>query len=299
MLIRSSEVEARGLTRSEMLGLVRRGEARQVRPGVWSLAEVCSPEERHRELMSATVPGLRGGAVVSHASAAVLHGLPVPERGLDRVHVLRPGRGGKRSGFLHVHRDVVDASEVVLFDGMAVTSLLRTAVDLARALSPMDALAVVDRGLALGIDRDQALEEVARAARRPHNARARAAFVHGDARAESPGESWSRWRMIELGIPLPNLQVRLFDDAGQEIARPDFLWERQKLVGEFDGEVKYGRLLKPGQDLADVIRAEKDREERIRRRGYWMVRWATRDLHPAERFRQLMADVWPSDHRAG
>ena len=30
---------------------------------------------------------------------------------------------------------------------------------------------------------------------------------------------------------------------------------------EFDGEVKYGRLLKPGEKLEDVIRAERDREK--------------------------------------
>lgn len=104
--------------------------------------------------------------------------------------------------------------------------------------------------------------------------------------------------MIELGIPLPALQVTLYDRHGEEVARPDFDWAEQGLVGEFDGAVKYGRLLGPGQDLVDVILAEKAREERIRRQGRWVVRWTASDLFPALKFRDLMRDAWRAGIRA-
>jgi len=44
-------------------------------------------------------------------------------------------------------------------------------------------------------------------------------------------------------------------------------------VGEVDGKQKYEQLLKPGQTVADVVAAEKRREEAIRQAGRWVTRW--------------------------
>ena len=51
-------------------------------------------EAGHRELIFATVPQLDDGAIVSHASAAVLHGLPTWTTAVARVHVTRGDRSG-------------------------------------------------------------------------------------------------------------------------------------------------------------------------------------------------------------
>jgi hypothetical protein len=50
-------------------------------------------EKRHRRLMLATAPQLRDGAIFSHGSAAVIHGLPVWPEAVARVHVTRSRRG--------------------------------------------------------------------------------------------------------------------------------------------------------------------------------------------------------------
>ena len=47
---------------------------------------------------------------------------------------------------------------------------------------------------------------------------------------------------------------------------------------EFDGRIKYGRLLKPGQDAGDAVRAEKRREDAIRDEDWGVVRWVWADL---------------------
>ena len=39
------------------------------------------------------------------------------------------------------------------------------------------------------------------------------------------------------------------------MARPDFWWEERGLAGEFDGMVKYGRLLRPGQSVEEGPRS--------------------------------------------
>jgi hypothetical protein len=49
-------------------------------------------------------------------------------------------------------------------------------------------------------------------------------------------------------------------------------------VGEFDGKIKYGRLLRPGQDAGEVVYAEKLREDALRDTGLSVVRWTWQDL---------------------
>ncbi|MET0693332.1 MAG: hypothetical protein ABWY56_05345, partial [Propionibacteriaceae bacterium] len=58
----------------------------------------------------------------------------------------------------------------------------------------------------------------------------------------------------------------------------DFCWEHYRTLGEFDGRVKYGRLLKPGESVEDVIYREKLREDALRDEIWEMVRWTWADL---------------------
>jgi hypothetical protein len=61
-------------------------------------------------------------------------------------------------------------------------------------------------------------------------------------------------------------------------AYTDFGWVKQRTVGEFDGRIKYGRLLKPGQDPGEVVYAEKVREDAVRAEDLGVVRWTWADL---------------------
>ncbi|MBC7276624.1 hypothetical protein [Nocardioides sp.] len=63
----------------------------------------------------------------------------------------------------------------------------------------------------------------------------------------------------------------------------DWAWPEFGLLGEFDGRVKYGRLLQPGQDPGDVVFAEKRREDELREiTGFSMIRLIWSDFaHPA------------------
>jgi hypothetical protein len=74
-------------------------------------------------------------------------------------------------------------------------------------------------------------------------------------------------------------QGEIFAPDGRLVARVDFYWEEQQTVGEFDGKIKYGRLLKPGQRIEDVIFDEKVREDAVRDLGLQVVRWLWSDLY--------------------
>ncbi|MDT7681251.1 MAG: hypothetical protein QOG57_1561, partial [Pseudonocardiales bacterium] len=47
---------------------------------------------------------------------------------------------------------------------------------------------------------------------------------------------------------------------------------------EFDGRIKYGRLLRPGQAPGDAVFEEKRREDALRDHGLRVVRWCWDDL---------------------
>jgi hypothetical protein len=65
--------------------------------------------------------------------------------------------------------------------------------------------------------------------------------------------------------PEPQREIHGLD--GRLVARVDFCWEEQRTVGEFDGKIKYGRLLKPGQPIEEALFDEKRREDSLRDLG--------------------------------
>lgn len=223
------------------------------------------------------------GAVVSHASAATLHGLPMLRPDLSRLHLTSPSsdRGYKRKT-RHLHPGNIAAADAVVVDGVRATSVERTAFDVARTSTQgfAGALAVLDGALRCGADRSR-MEAYGREPRTGVGV-AREALRHADGLAENPGESWSRAQLILNGIPIHRLQTEVFDKHGRFVARPDFDWVdddgRILVVGEFDGLEKYVKYLKAGEDTDSALRREKERESRLQDLGIIVVRWTWTDL---------------------
>jgi hypothetical protein len=68
----------------------------------------------------------------------VLHGLPVWPDTVERVHVTRSRQGnGTRRSVVQVHGAPLDPREITMIDGVPVTSLTPTVLDLTRTL-PME-----------------------------------------------------------------------------------------------------------------------------------------------------------------
>lgn len=275
---------ADGYAPDELRRLQRDGQLVHVRRGAWASpeeqpAEGTTAETRHRLLLEAVAAQVKPGAVLSHGSAAVLHGLPVWSEAIERVHLTRNRRTGARRGRdVELHTASLPPTQVILVDGLATTTLPRTVADLGRMLPFDQAVAAGDRAVALGLDFGY-LEDVLRTMEQwpgVRQARRMANFVDG--RAESAGESVSRVRIATLGLPSPIPQYEIFDRNGTLLARVDFAWPDRRTVGEFDGRVKYGALLRPGQRPEDVVYAEKLREDALRDAGWQVVRWIWADL---------------------
>lgn len=211
-----------------------------------------------------------GGAVISHRSAALMHGLPLllppPERPDLTV---QPGSTGDVRGAL-LHRARLSPEDVVELDGQPVTSLARTVVDLARALPLTAAVVTADAALHGGlIDREALLRVLAGCRRWPGVRRARIAVSLADPRAESPLESYSRVVMGRLGLPRPELQVAVYV-GGRFAGRLDFYWDEFGVAGEADGRFKY--------DQRAVLTAEKERQEAMEDPGVVFARWGWSDV---------------------
>jgi hypothetical protein len=286
---RTARLLEAGVTHRALEASGRSGERVLVRHGAWSDEAPTDDLTRHRQLVEGTWPLLAGQAVLSHGTAAVLHGLPIWRAQLDRVSVTRSEGGhGTRTRHLHVRRASLDPCEVVELDGYRVTSLERTALDLAALLDYERAVAVLDAALHRKADATL-MDALARAARNRRGAGvARRALAFADGRAESVGESVSRVRMAQLGLPAPELQFEVFDGKGLWIARVDFAWPDRGVVGEFDGAVKYTGAPK---EVAAVVMQEKRRHQAIEEVGWRVVRWGFRDMDDRERFRDRLASA--------
>ena len=161
-----------------------------------------------------------------------------------------------------------------------MTSAARTVVDIARLGSFEPAVAVADAALRRRLVTRAELDTAAARARGwPGSPAARRVVAFADGRSESVGESRSRVAIARAGLPVPELQFAVRIDR-DDLAYTDFAWLRWRTVGEFDGRVKYGRLLAPGQEPGDAVFAEKVREDAIRDTDLRMVRWTWGELSP-------------------
>jgi hypothetical protein len=270
---------ASGVTDDELRHLRATDAVTAIRPGAYLPStddRLHDALARHEMLIHSTMKKVSPDSVVSHTSAAVLHGLALWQVPLGRVHTTKDRRsGGHVSTHVHAHVALLDEGDVVEMDGLLVTSIARTLADLARGLSFEQALVPIDwamhRHLVTRADLEAAVD-------RRHGApRARRVVDFAAAGAMSPGETRSRLAIHRAGLPRPVLQHR-FPGMTTEV---DFWWPETRTIGEFDGFTKYGRLLVPGQVPADVVFAEKVREDRLRDVSAGFVRWTWDELPPA------------------
>jgi len=219
--------------------------------------------------------------VVSHASAAVLHNIPLWQIDHTVVHLTKEAGGGSaRTPGGVVHSATVADDEVATSNGILVTSVARTLVDLCRFSGFESAVIACDHALQQRLVAPAELAiALERARHRPGNAAARRAVGFADGRAESPGESRSRVLIHRLGLAPPELQIDVHDRFHTVLGRTDLGYVEDAALIEFDGKVKYGKLLRTGESPSEVVVREKLREDAIRAVGTSVLRivWSELD----------------------
>lgn len=274
------EAIACGYTDKMLAALRRRGVLHRVRHGCYCFMDVWSTmtsEERHLILARAVLRVTPGPVVLSHVTALVAHGVAVWGVDLTRVDVTRLETGaGRVEPDVRHHVGICVEGETTEVDGLPVMTVERALVEAATVVSSESALVSADAALHAGLCGPDAIRRSF--ARSVHWAGSR--YVHTmlrlmDGRAESVGESRARWLFVTQGLPAPELQFEVYDDHGVLVAVTDFVWHDRKAFGEFDGKVKYTKLVREGEDPGEVVFREKQREDAVRRiTGYGCGRLA-------------------------
>jgi hypothetical protein len=216
---------------------------------------------------------LPGDAVFSDLTAVELLGLPLPfgvrqNRPLDVTVSLSTGRPVGQG--IRGHRRALGANDVTVVDGVRVTTAQRAFVDVATTLDEANLIVLGDAILRERLATVASLAAaVERADGRRGVVRARHAIPRLDGRSASPPESLVRVRIEDAGLPLPALNVNVFDSLGGWIACPDLLYEEAKIAIEYEGD-HHRKRRQFGLDVA--------RDQLLIHAGFVVVRAGPRDL---------------------
>lgn len=276
-----NQLRACGLSASAVRSRVARGQLRTLHRAVFAPG--------HRRLpakgpFAAAVLAYGAGAVLSHRSAAALHGLLRDNRAT--VDVTVAGAERSRTGRLRAHRSGLSPGDVTVLAGIPTTTVARTILDCAAEL---DARAVgrlcAEAELARAFDRAQ-LERLVRDGTGHHGTRRlRAVLVeleHGESLTESDLEELLLGAFRTAGLPDPECQAEIPLGDGAHV-RADFLWRSARLVVEADGRRFHDRL--------QAYRSDRARDLALLRAGYATVRFSDLDARDPARCAAAVADL--------
>ena len=259
-------------------------------PDLWAAA---STEQRHLMMCRAVLHSLGDTVALSHQSGCVAQGIDLWGLSLDLVHVTRldGGAGRIEAGVVH-HEGLVVDHEVSEVNGLRVLSPQRCALEAGSLGAPESALVLLNSALhRRACTMDEVGTQFDLMAHWPNVRHLHVPVRMCTDKAESVGESRGLWLFWTQHLPAPSLQHEVFDSDGRLVGRTDWAWLRHRGLGEFDGKVKYGRLLEPGQDPGEVVFNEKRREDQLREiTDAWMIRLIWSDLdNPGQAAARLRA----------
>jgi hypothetical protein len=221
--------------------------------------------------------------VASHVTAAVEYDAPIWGLDLSVTHLTRTdGRAGRKEAGVQQHCGKIIDGDVVTRNGIHVMAATRTALEVT-TVEPVEAsLGVVNHLLHHQFTTLEELfsryaAEEASFEHWPHSLSTELVLRLAHPKIESIGEGRTYFMCFRHSIPMPEPQVEIPDGFGQIVARVDFAWPQFKVFLEFDGKIKYQKLLKEGESVTDVVLREKKREEMICRLTGWRcirITWA-------------------------
>lgn len=303
-VVLTREVLEAGYSELDIARLVRNHSWVRLRRGAYATgARWSSGDDLARYVLRAraVLRALDGSTYLTHVSGLAVHGADLHEPDLGLVRVVRdgPNSGRTQAGVVQSVSWLPTEHRGRVGD-LNVCTPARALVDLARdpAVSLEQAVVAADSLLHRGVLTSGALAEMLEQCRDwPGSLRAARAIHLADGRAESVGESLSRLLLISLDLAPEELQVQISTDMG--VVYSDLGWPSRRVVLEFDGRVKLGRLLRPGETPAEAAWRERQREQAIERAGWVIVRIQWSDLFSPVRVRRRILEAFAHAERRG
>jgi very-short-patch-repair endonuclease len=266
-IVSHEQLLALGYGRRTIAHWVNRGRLQSVFHGVYSVVSGRLPPLAREQ---AALLAVGEHAFLSHETAAGVWGLL---RTLPHVvEVTVVGRYRASSNGIQVHRiKTIDRREVRQHEGLWVSSPARAVLEIAATASAKDLTRAIDDGLALRRFTPLELDEVL-ARHRPCRGAARLAAILGDPTTTALTRSDREKRLLRLireaGLPTPETNVPF----GR--FNLDFLWRREGLVVEVDGETFHRGPGAVGRDRAKDLAVRKAGLEMLRFTGDHVLKQA-------------------------
>ena len=234
-------------------------------------------EERIRGASLAT------GGVIAGVAASALHGAKWVDVDalIEVIAATRPQRG------LILRDERISEDEITLVKSVRVTSVTRTAFDLARLCTEDESVRRLDALMnACAFTEADVLALADRNPRAKGLPQLRKVLPLVDGGAESLKETWLRLLFMEAGLPRPTTQF-VIRENGRHVRRLDLAWVEFKVGAEYDG----------AQHLTSRTQYAKDvRAARALERLNWHVVHVIKEDNPAEIVREarnaLLARGW-------
>jgi hypothetical protein len=270
MPFRGTDVVAAAVLTSSQL---RGGGWRRLFPDVYIAADV--PLDHRLWCHAALLYARRRVAAVSGLSAAYAWGVDLLGSGDVAVELTVPTGVNMhpRPPYLAVVHAALDQIDVTLAGNLAATSPVRTAFDLGRRLTRVEAVVALDALSHRRLVKPDAVGDYGLAHPSWRGAR-QLTDVLGlvEPLAESPMESRLRVALIDAGLPRPVAQVEVRDERGRLIGRVDLAYPARRVAIEYEGDHHRGR---------STFRADITRGNAMHGAGWTIVRATYADIYPS------------------
>jgi predicted transcriptional regulator of viral defense system len=278
-----SQLLSLGLSRSAVAKRARAGRLTRIHRGVYAVGHA---RLTRRGRWMAAVLAYGPGAVLSHRSAAALHGIRPDNR--PNIDVTVPGRSARARPGIDVHRSAsLHADDLTEVDGIPCTSVARTILDLAEAVDPRGVERAIDQADVLRIFDLRALEEaLSRATGRRGASVVRRVLAEYDGPKLTDEELEERFFALcrEAGVPRPQVNTWITVAAGTSY-KADFLWRAERLIVETDGWGSHG--------TRRAFENDRKRDRRLRVAGWETVRFTWRDVErEPDEVTTVLATLW-------
>ncbi|MGB6424491.1 MAG: type IV toxin-antitoxin system AbiEi family antitoxin domain-containing protein [Solirubrobacterales bacterium] len=226
-----AQLIAAGIGRGAIANRTASGMLAPLYPGVYAVGHLS--REPLADLWAARL-FVGADAVFSHEVAGQLRGIQA--RGTAPITLTTPRKLASRPG-LRIHHSLLPADEVSLLDGLPVTVVSRTLLDLAGVLTPRRLQRALEECERLWIGGGLGVEALL--GRYP--GRRGAGTLRRALATWSPGASWTRSELEERficfldGQGLPRGETNARVQTAQESFECDVVWSQQRLIVERDG----------------------------------------------------------------
>ncbi|HVD39933.1 MAG TPA: DUF559 domain-containing protein [Solirubrobacterales bacterium] len=213
----------------------------------------------------AAVLACGAGAVLSHRSAAYLHGILEDSR--NRVDVIAPNRRGRSPDGIAAHRDgTLAPADRTVIDGIPCAGLARTLLDIAATESPETLRYAINQAEVERIfDLAEVVELLKRSRGKRGVARLRLAVAHHDPQEQEARLELEKklLRLFKRGaLSRPEVNGHLLVDGISLM--PDFLWRDARLIVEADSRRIHG--------TPTAFEKDRERDQRLAAAGWTVVR---------------------------